>query len=324
MALSSISVPDPKNALPSWLTPSEPLVYMTWYNADTNHLNKHYLEALFLLSDIDDHVDMNMMTGTDFMQNVFHYFKKKRYWEDGRANRLYGRNDKAYYPEMSVEGEDVVLDGSDMEMHDFGRGQGHSPIGWMSPGLAVNKQLALEMGWFEETSNANPQFALALGPNLVMEPRGYLKPNTTDIKTRWDSNGNAVGILHPLGYTIIPRKSNGTLMNYIRMSLDVNWRFINLNYSFQHLFASSTRSLFVYSDVGGTSVLGDQITDFIREVNYQREGKGRYYFEPEHLQYIPLRKELLDIIQVQVAESSGALTTFGRGVPTVTFHFKQV
>ena len=66
------------------------------------------------------------------------------------------------------------------------------------------------------------------------------------------------------------------------------------------------------------------MTDFIREVNYVREGKGGYYFEPEHLQYIPLRKELLDIIQVQVAESTGTLTTFGRGVTTVTFHFKQV
>ena len=71
-------------------------------------------------------------------------------------------------------------------------------------------------------------------------------------------------------------------------------------------------------------MLGDQITDFIREVNHQGEGKGSYYFEPTHLQYIPLLKELLDIIQVQVEKSSGALSTFGRGITTVTFHFKQV
>ena len=32
------------------------------------------------------------------------------------------------------------------------------------------------------------------------------------------------------------------------------------------------------------------------------------------MQYIPLRKELLDIIQVQVAEASGTLTEFGDGV----------
>ena len=71
-------------------------------------------------------------------------------------------------------------------------------------------------------------------------------------------------------------------------------------------------------------MLGDQITDFIRELNCKREGKGSCYFEPEHLQYIPLHKECLDIIQVQVAESSGALTTFGRVITTVLFNFKQV
>ena len=97
-----------------------------------------------------------------------------------------------------------------------------------------------------------------------------------------------------------------------------------MNYAFFHVFGKTTRSLFVYSDVGGSSVLGDQMTDFIREVNYQKEGKGSYYFEPEHLQYIPLRKEVLDIIRIQIAESPGTLTTFGRGISTVTFHFKQV
>ena len=60
----------------------------------------------------------------------------------------------------------------------------------------------------------------------------------------------------------------------------------------------------MYLDVGGSSVLGDQSTDFICVLNYQREGRGSYHFEPERLLYIPLQKELLDIIQVQVAESS--------------------
>jgi len=54
------------------------------------------------------------------------------------------------------------------------------------------------------------------------------------------------------------------------------------------------------------------------------QGKGSYYFEPTHLQYIPLCEEMLDIIQVQIAEAAGVLTTFGRGITTVTFHFKQV
>ena len=62
------------------------------------------------------------------------------------------------------------------------------------------------------------------------------------------------------------------------------------------MFGPSTHSLFVYSDVDGSRVLGDQLTDFICEVNYKHEGKGTHYFKPTHMQYIPLRKELLDKI----------------------------
>ena len=63
VALASILVPDPKNALPSWLTDSLPLVYASWYNADSSHSSKHLLDASFLLSDIKDHVDINRLTG---------------------------------------------------------------------------------------------------------------------------------------------------------------------------------------------------------------------------------------------------------------------
>ena len=325
VALASISVPDPKSVLPSWLTDRLPLAYMTWYNADTSHLSKHYLEASFLLSDINEN-SVHMMTGTEFLKNVFHYSKKKIYVKDGRANRQYGNTgtNKAYYPEMRVEGQDVVLDSSKIEKHDFGRGHDTTPLGWMAPGFAVNKQLAFEMGWFLENHNSNPQVAIRLGPNLVMEPHGYLKPFTTDIKTKFNQNGDLASSQYNSAYWIIPRDSDGKLTDYIRLSLDVNWRFTNLNYAFEHVIGNTSRSLFVYSDVGGSSVLGDQITDFIREVNYKREGKGSYYFEPTQLQYISLRKQLLDIIEVQVEEGTGALTTFGRGITTVTFHFKRV
>ena len=96
-----------------------------------------------------------------------------------------------------------------------------------------------------------------------------------------------------------------------------------MDYAFENVSGHSTRPLYVYSDVNASTVLGDQITDFIREVNYKREGKGSYYFEPTQLQYISLRKQLLDIIQVQVPEGTGHLVQFGNGVTTATFHFKN-
>ena len=124
VALASISVPDPKNSLPDWLTDSLPLVYATWYNADSSDSNQKLLDASFLLRDIKDHVDINRLTGIEFMENVFHFLKKKRYFKDSRTNRMYGNSDtnKAYFTEFKVDGDDIILDSSKTETCDFGRG----------------------------------------------------------------------------------------------------------------------------------------------------------------------------------------------------------
>ena len=69
--------------------------------------------------------------------------------------------------------------------------------------------------------------------------------------------------------------------------------------------------------------MGDQVTDLLREVNNKREGKGSQYFKPLHIQYIPVCKEVLDIIEVQVAETTGDLVKFGEGNTIVTLHFTR-
>ena len=146
----------------------------------------------------------------------------------------------------------------------------------------------------------------------------FLEP---DIKSNFTVDGHEQNVTHSDKYWIIPRWADGCLQHYIRLSMEVSWRFINLD--FENVFGHRTRPLHVYLDVGGSSVLEDQITDFIRKVNYKRVGKGSYYFGPTHLQYKPLRKQLLDIIQVQIAEGTGHLVQFGNGVTTATFHFKN-
>ena len=47
--------------------------------------------------------------------------------------------------------------------------------------------------------------------------------------------------------------------------------------------------------------------DLLREENYKREGKGSQYFEPLFIQYISMPKELLEIIELQVAVTTGEL-----------------
>ena len=68
---------------------------------------------------------------------------------------------------------------------------------------------------------------------------------------------------------------------------------------------------------------GNQVTDLLREVNYRRTGDGSHYPEPLHIQYIPLRKALLDIIETLVSETTGELTEFGEGNTILTLYFKR-
>ena len=92
VALFSISVPDPKTTFPLWLTNNEPLLYASWFSTGSNnHLDKKKLLASFSLSDINDHMDINMMSGLDFMTAVLDWFRKKRVEQDMRPNREFGR-----------------------------------------------------------------------------------------------------------------------------------------------------------------------------------------------------------------------------------------
>lgn len=58
---------------------------------------------------------------------------------------------------------------------------------------------------------------------------------------------------------------------------------MNLNQEFEALPGTGSRSLLLYSDVGGSSVVGNQVTDLLREVNFLRKGEGVRCFEPLHI-----------------------------------------
>jgi len=109
----------------------------------------------------------------------------------------------------------------------------------------------------------------------------------------------------------------------MELSMSCGWRFNNLNVAFRSVVGEPTRSLHVYSDVAGSSIVGNRVTDLLREVMYKREGRSTLYFEPLHIQYIPLRNEVIEIIQTQVAETNGELVKFGEGNTIVTLHFKK-
>ena len=116
------------------------------------------------------------------------------------------------------------------------------------------------------------------------------------------------------------------LPDYLQLSMSCHWRFTNLNTAFRAVVGEPTRSLHVYSDIAGSTVVGNRVTDLLREIQYKRQGRGTLYFEPLHIQYMALRNEVVEIVHVQVAETigrGGDLVKFGDGHTIVTLHFKK-
>ena len=111
------------------------------------------------------------------------------------------------------------------------------------------------------------------------------------------------------------------------LDMRLSWKFLNLNVAFHSVVKEPTRSLYVYSDVGSSSMVGNKMADLLREIKYQREGRGSAYFEPLHIHYIPVHNQVTEIIEVQVAETLGTgedLVKFGDGHTILTLHFQKL
>ena len=242
---------------------------------------------------------LESVDGVSFMKRAFNFLNDRRIMNDGgpHLGDKYTIGGKRTYikfvwkrNELMTDDEDTFKDGT-------------------SPSFEINQYLAHRMGWIKQRKT---DFSFTLGPNLIQE---FFTDEVPDLKD---------GSLDP---DVFVRPNEPAFWgvqgeNYI-FSYHCNWRFVNLDQAFRSVVGSPSRSLFVYSVVGGSGVVGNQVTDLLREVNFKREGKGSQYFEPLHIQYIPVRKDTIDIIETQVAETTGELAGFGEGNTIVTLHYKK-
>ena len=296
VGLSAISLPDPISQTPKLMENNDDMFKSAWIAVGTigSHA-KFDFSAEFQPSDLRNE-DLVTLTGVGFMKTVKSFFDKQRVEKALTIGFKFTSGGKKTYSPMKWEGEDLVIDNSNVLLQKLRDGNFY-------PSFHINKDFALEMGWFKKRGDEYD-----LSSNLVIEAPNDIVSAPPDTFSLSKPN------------RFWKTSSDGKM---IILSMSCNWRFINLNTSFKNVTASTKRSLFVYSDVGGSGVVGNQVTDLLREVNYKREGKGTQYFEPLHIQYIPVRKDLIDIIETQVAETTGQLTKFGEGNTIVTLHFKQ-
>ena len=136
VGLSSISLPDTKNVLPHWLTETQALFFNTWFQQDPSGARR-FLSAPFKVTDVHDILDLNSMTGVSFMKTVIEWFNKQRYEKNlvpGNSTGYTNSSGKRrnFHITYRFEGEDLVIDGSNIEYQDFGR-----PGLWKSPLFVV-------------------------------------------------------------------------------------------------------------------------------------------------------------------------------------------
>ena len=110
----------------------------------------------------------------------------------------------------------------------------------------------------------------------------------------------------------------------LHLSRMVEWQFNNLNASFEKIVGTSKRTVMVYSDLVESTVVGSGKYPLLREVQLLRTGDGESTAEPLHHQWIKVRGNQLDILEVEIASTSGPLAILPPGKTLVTIGLKQL
>ena len=274
---------------------SHPLLYVRWHEHDFKV--EEFGDAWWIqeqewtVKAQDMRKEINSLTGVQFFHQLVYRYQQERAKRIKPKDKLVGTDGRKLYPtfEWTTEG-DLLLNTTNVDYKTH-----VARVSW-------GRTLALKMGWIEEGSPGQYR----LGPNLLQEFEGISTiPTPTDIR---DASNKPVFW-----------KVEG---DYLKLSLSCPWRFVNLNETFRVSpeFAP-TRPLHVYCDVGTSSMVGGRITDLLREIKYHP--KETTHFEPRHIQYVPARNEVVEIVETQMAEINGDLVTFGEGHTLLTLHFKR-
>ena len=113
-------------------------------------------------------------------------------------------------------------------------------------------------------------------------------------------------------------------VKWVRLFLAFEWRLNNLDASFEKIVGTRKRTVMVYSDLVESTVVGSGKYPLLREVQLLRTGDGESTAEPLHHQWIKLRGQQLDILEVEIASTAGPLAILPPGKTLVTIGLKQL
>ena len=194
--------------------------------------------------------------------------------------------------------------------------------------LYINLDIALKFGLLlKKSGSGTGTNAYRLGPNLT-----YTCPSETyDSSTmlsgsqfrqyyNWEGE-QYMGVNYFSNPFAITTVENVT---WLKLHMAFEWQLNNLDDSFEKIVGTRKRTVMVYSDLVESTVVGSGKYPLLREVQLLRTGDGESTAEPLHHQWIKLRGQQLDILEVEIASTSGPLAILPPGKTLVTIGLKKL
>ena len=193
----------------------------------------------------------------------------------------------------------------------------------------INLDIALKFGLLRrktgKTGYATSDFVL--GPNLQYSlPTKTYDETTGPVGSRYRNYYNWEGeVYEGVNFTsrafFIVTADN---VKWLRLHQAFEWRLNNLDASFEKIVGTRKRTVMVYSDLVESTVVGSGKYPLLREVQLLRTGDGESTAEPLHHQWIKLRGQQMDILEVEIASTAGPLAILPPGKTLVTIGLKQL
>ena len=193
----------------------------------------------------------------------------------------------------------------------------------------INVDIALKFGLLRrktgKTGYATSDFVI--GPNLQYSlPSKTYHENTGPVGSRYRSYYNWEGDVYE-GVNFSSRAFSimtADNVKWMRLHQAFEWQLNNLDASFEKIVGTRKRTVMVYSDLVESTIVGSGKYPLLREVQLLRTGDGESTAEPLHHQWIKLRGQQLDILEVEIASTSGPLAILPPGKTIVTIGLKQL
>ena len=242
-------------------------------------------------------------SGKSLMRYIVYRLKRHVFlMENDKLESLRAPDKKRFYPTLVWEGDELLIDNTETFLN--------QQASQKRPKVLLGRKLVEAMHWIGRDEYGNYE----LTGFLIKE---FVNDKVPDVYYRDWNQTSGVGAWNPFWVY----NSEG-----LQLSSYCNWRFVYLDESYQKTFGGTVSNvtphrtpLYVYSNAGRSTVTGNQVTDLLREIPHD---PTKMYYEPKHILYLPVRVDVMDIIETQVAENDGALVNFASGVTTVTLHFK--